>query len=192
MSVCDWMCVWPVLHISDWYGNNLTSRCFICFLVKLQVPHFHPSLNMNFKTTQYSRLTMTLSNKGHLVTHTHTNTHRLKPKYAGFLYETRDICSFQSPHLRDLDERGHATKSRFFFQGFHLISKTIKLKVKDQTCNSIHHERHKILFQRFLISFLERVLRDGPQHRQKLLPYPWSLDNLQLPFSSLESCIRDT
>lgn len=67
-------CVWPVLHISDWYGNNLTSRCFICLLVKLQVPHFHPSLNMNFQTTQYSRLTMTLSNKGHLVTHTQTQT----------------------------------------------------------------------------------------------------------------------
>ncbi len=111
-------CVWPVLHISDWYGNNLTSRCFICLLVKLQVPHFHPSLNMNFQTTQYSRLTMTLSNKGQLVTHTHTHTHkhRLKPKYAGSLYETRDICSFQSPHLRDLDERPCHKKQILFFK----------------------------------------------------------------------------
>ncbi len=121
----------------------------------------HPILSTHYDLEQ-QRTT------SHTHTHTYTQT-QTKAKYGRLSLWDPGYLLLQSPHLRDLDERPCHQK-QILFSSFHLISKTIKLKVNDQTWNSIHHERHKNLFQRFLISFLERGLRDGPQHKQKLLP----------------------
>lgn len=133
VSVCATACVWPTLHISDWYGNSLTLRCLICLLVKLQVPQFqfdyepsdHPILELANDLVQQRTPTYT---------HTQINQIcRLSLWDPGYLLLSE--ASFTRPC--------HA--ERTFIQGLHLISKTIKVKVKDQTHNSIHHECHKNL-----------------------------------------------